>query len=655
MSGANADIMNRLRLDCWRAGAWMSLPLAAEDGRYVIRQEGVTVSLALSPLDDGVWEYRLEVDSGELTRLRLTLEFPEVNAAFPIIPGVLFGDNNLEHAGPGHFPNLTTLHPDNVSCSPYWEFRADRASLPLSILCYDGGVAAVSIDPYTEQPGVPDGFIRNGVCARIGQPNAPQAIGVTLGYRNDPATFRCKDTWGAPTEHRLARGVAEGRIYLRPAKNRLAAHAIIRAEYERHRECPKPRLGATDAARAILEAFMEVCWSDELKDFTNKQTAAPGILPLKAWRPISEIGWCGGGPVGFPLLVAGVELGNEEAAAKGRWTLDRVAGCFNPASGLLWEVFNPDNGFGPTVDCWWSGYLVKGCHCAYTNGGAVSYLLEGYAWLREKTGEATEAWLTTACRVLDTMCKLQEPSGNFGYTYRTDRPEIQDSRGFAGVWFVPALAQAFELTGNKHYLSAAEKGFAYYRGFVRDLCCWGTPMDTKWAPDQEGVLGFIRAAALLHRLTGRKDYLVALGEGAEYEYLWRYGFRARPEAPPLKDSGWNSCGGSVTSVSNPCIHPMGLMVTRELRYLAERTGDDYHRQRMEDGLQWALNSLELYPGVMGYGRLGVLTERFCPTDAFLEERYPDGSPASIWFSYFAWAAANVLEGLISIPITKEIP
>ena len=167
----------------------------------------------------------------------------------------------------------------------------------------------------------------------------------------------------------------------------------------------------------------------------------------------------------------------------------------------------------------------------------------------------------------------------------------------------------------------------------------------RWSGQLEQIPGALEA--LLHRLTGREEYLVALGEGAEYEYLWRYGFRARPEAPPLKGSGWNSCGASGTSVSNAHLHPIALIVAGEFAYLAEKTGDTYHRDRLADVVQWALNSIELYPEVMGYGRLGVMSERYCPSDGLLEERYPDGTPASTWFSYNGWGAASVLEGLIS--------
>ena len=64
--------------------------------------------------------------------------------------------------------------------------------------------------------------------------------------------------------------------------------------------------------------------------------------------------------------------------------------------------------------------------------------------------------------------------------------------------------------------------------FVRDLAAWGSPMDTFKSIDSEGNLAFIRAARLLHEMTGDEKYLPMLASGAHYEYLWRYAFRTRP-------------------------------------------------------------------------------------------------------------------------------
>ena len=110
----------------------------------------------------------------------------------------------------------------------------------------------------------------------------------------------------------------------------------------------------------------------------------------------------------------------------------------------------------------------------------------------------------------------------------------------------------------------------------------------------------------------------------------------------------------MTSVSNPHIHPMGLIITRALCYLADKTGDRYYRERADDGVAWALNTLELYPEVTGYGRYGLLSERFCPSDGLVIETYEDsGDPASTWWSYNAWAAANIMEALGEHLLNKE--
>ena len=90
---------------------------------------------------------------------------------------------------------------------------------------------------------------------------------------------------------------------------------------------------------------------------------------------------------------------------------------------------------------------------------------------------------------------------------------------------------------------------------------------------------------------------------------------------------------------------MGLLVTGDLEYLAEQTGDDYYRKRAEDGVNWIMATMELYPDTMGYGKYGVLSERTCPSDGLVTERYSDGTLCSTWFSYNGWAAMNTLEAL----------
>ena len=91
---------------------------------------------------------------------------------------------------------------------------------------------------------------------------------------------------------------------------------------------------------------------------------------------------------------------------------------------------------------------------------------------------------------------------------------------------------------------------------------------------------------------------------------------------------------------------MSVVATNDLEYLTRLAHDDYHRSRADDGLAWLMNTLELYPNTSGYGRYGVLSERTCPSDGLLSERYEDDqSPASTWWSYNAWAAGSAMEAI----------
>ncbi len=665
LSFTNAPAL--LSLSAWLSNTWQQIPLSGTSNHLTAGAHGVKATLQLTQQGDD-WNYKLTFTSPTPTRIKLALTLLEAPAgdSFHVIPGFIFGDNNLAKSEPGHYPNLTTAHPGNVSCSPYWETRADRASHPVSILCTQDLIIAASIDPYSDGAPVgaqvPETFIRNGLFSEI-----PGACGVTLGYGNLPSTFLNKDDWGAPTFHASTHATVSGSLFFRPTTQggRLGVHDIIQAVYTHYRQTPASPVTHEAGITALVDAMVNINWHDATghnaqgsfagistpfhgatliaEHFTNMRCMDPEKKVLTAWRMVAEIGWSGGAAVAYPMLIAGQKLHNQAAIDRASFVLDWVAKSYNPASGLLWDLCEKNQ--APRVNGWWAGYLVKDVHSAYTIGNGAYYLLKAYRFAKNNMGQDHPQWLATALKALDTIISLQLDTGSYGFTYRADRPEVADKEGFAGAWFIPCLALATQLTGDQKYLASAKRAAAFYDQFVSKLQCWGTPMDTWKSPEQEGVLGFIRGARLLHQLTRDETYLAMLDRGAKYEYLWRYGFKARPQAKPLAGSHFNTCGGSITSVSNPHVHPMGLNIASELAYLARHSGNAYHAQRHDDGNNFALNIISLYPEVSGYGSLGVLTERFCPSDGLLIETYPDGTPSSLWFSYNAWAATAAMEGL----------
>lgn len=634
-----------------RDGRWMPLPCSIEGHCVTAQVDGTRVSMTLRDCEPGIVAYELSLEAGIPTRVAIGLSMPGRQNYFHLIPACMFGDNNHAMAKPNEFPTLSAEICDDRAASSRWDFRADRAAMPVSMLCFDGGVAAVSICPYSDHQTHPEGFARNGVFSEL-----PDRCGVTVGYGNFPLTFINKRNFGPPTEQLLSVAKVSGCIFLLSGSSRGIVHTVIRRLYRVLRHRPAFTRSPEIAMRGLAEAFATVNWQSAFQNYCNLKCAVPLDTALKPWRPLSEIGWTGGSVLAYPMLVTEKLLPEIKFPKRPTAILNDICAVYNSVSGLFSDVSGPalvnlPNGariVSEGVNSWWSGFIpaTMDRHCAYTNGQAAYYLLKSVHHALQADGAIQRRWVQAACRVLDTAVDLQRPDGAFGYLFSVTERKVVDWDGFAGCWFAAALVLAWKLTGKERYFTAATRGLAFYKPFVHALNCWGTPMDTWRSVDQEGVLAYIQACRYLFEFTGKDEYLEMLAAGAEYEFLWRYGYAVRPEFRPLAGSNWNSCGGSVTSASNPHIHPMGLVIGEPLEILAERIGDSYYKHRADDGLAWALNSLELYPEVMGYGRYGVISERFCPSDGFNEERYADsGTPASTWWSYNGWAAAATLEGV----------
>lgn len=620
---------------------WFEIPneLVKETGfHYEINTaiyEGV-----LEQKEDGI-AYELKVNAPYRTKLKMELEVLGEEDYFHLIPCNIYGSNNENDVRPGEFPLLTNQYQGIRFCSPYWEFRADRAAMPMSILCCRKGAIGVSIDPYAT---CNQETIRNGVFAKL-----PNCFGVTLGYTNVPVTVKNKTVEELSIGDSAHVMSTKGTIYQSYGSGRLEAHKMIALEYEKRHTRAVYKKTLEEAAKAMFESFVSISWNEEDQEYTNKHCRVPDNLTLRPWRNVTEIGWTGGSILAYPLilckyLLPGVTKESFQGALTGEGIIDRIIDGYCEESGLFYDLTSVTDS-GSRVNGWWTGYgLVKDCHCAYNVGSALHYILKTILFFEQNKIEYPTNWYEVSKKVMDTVIQLQREDGAFGYTYSITEKEVLDWDGFAGCWFSPCAAYFYQLSGEEKYLTSAKKALYYYSHQVKELNCWGTPMDTWKSVDQEGNLAFIRGCRIVHEITKDPEILDLLKVGANYEYLWRYGYQTKPDYAPLND-GWNACGGSVTSVSNPHIHPMGVLVDEDLRYLSKVTNEKYHESRAEDSIAWLMQTLELYPEKTGYGRYGILSERWCPSDGLTVERYSDGRYYSSWFSYNLWAAANALEAV----------
>lgn len=623
----------QLFLSRWRQKQWNKIELQ-KDGSF--QTNDMTGKLSLQMGED-VIHYRLCVDSKEETIVLLELSEISKTEAFHIIPCCIYGDNNCKVGKPGEFPMLTYEHPEKEFCSPYWFFRADRAATPIAFMAGEEGSVGITVNPYSEENGT---YIHNGLSVSL-----PGSIGITLGSVNLPVTAVIKQYVKPSVEEKIRHTFCEGRIYYDPKGEHSDIYAMIEKEYASLRECPTYEKSFEEAARALFRYTQQTAWKEELNEYTNLHCKLPQDPVMRVRRTVTEIGWTGGAVLAYPLVLAERMLKEPLKGRSGEAMIDSFVARYNEKSGLIYEQTRPVDGRDFMKVYVGTEYSYE-CHCAYTNGSCVYGILRTIDYLKNIGEEYPEKWLEICKKVIDTVILLQREDGAFGYAFSGTEKKVLDYDSFAGAWFIPSCALLYRFLKDETYLKSAKAALRYYAGFVKAVNCYGTPLDTVKAVDQEGNLGFLKGARLVHEMTQEDEFLTYLEWSAHYEYTWRYAFKAKPICPPLNNSNWNSCGGSVTSVSNMHIHPMGVLVDLDLIYLSEVTGNKYHYERAMDSIHWLMQSLELYPDTIGFDTYGGLTERFCPSDAALVEFYGDGKPASVWFSYNLWAAANALEAIL---------
>ena len=358
---------------------WQDVPLRMlEENRYEATHHGTHIHLAFEPAGNHC-KYTLKTQSENPVRIQLGVELPEAANPYPIIPAVLFGDNNIEHVPDRtRFPHLTAEPYEEPNCSPYWEFRADRASHPVSICAFDGGVAAVSIEPYCDNAqGIEayddSAFIRNGLFAQTAHEDKPHAAGVTFGYRNTPSTYLNKTNFKPSTEHRFCRGEICGTIHFLQAEDRRTVHRVIRQIHHAYRDPAETTLSDTEGIRRLVDGFIHVGWIEEGGNFADLKWDFENEKLVTFRDTNDEIAWTGGTQTALPLLIAGHRAGNQEAIDKALAVLDFIAApeSINPQSGWLWDFCSKTK--GRSVHGWWTG-IVGEAHCAYTNGEALAYL-----------------------------------------------------------------------------------------------------------------------------------------------------------------------------------------------------------------------------------------------------------------------------------------
>lgn len=588
--------------------------------------------------------------------MHIELPFRQTNPRF-FLPAFMYGRNRGESPQEvaTEFPRIRQER--QRPSSPDWMVRSDRLSHPTALVYDSGRITGFSASPYFINssgvrrqwlPGLTGTFDQYaGFTCSIQK----GTLGYTLGYENAPWLFvQARDVRDrAPLDNNCFELAAGETIeftlerYDIAANSELDINDVIQTVYYRYHESPRkvsnPKTAVDDLSRAVYED----AWLPDVSNYCGQvfDEANNGVY---RYNPITSISWVNGVAVATPQLMAALRVGNESMREQAIACISNIVeNSLNPVSGLPFEYY--ENGKW-TIKGWWFDGMHNPGHSSYIIGQAMYYILKAYEYEMRFKNCLHMDWLEFVKTVLLRIEKTKNSDNEYPFILSEKTGAGIEYNALSGVWCMAALAYYCRLTGEKTDIDGFRKSEQhYYETFVKPMECYGGPLDTNKATDSEGILAYIKAVRHLHTLTGEAQYLIHMRDALCYEFSFKFCYNSPIKVPPLDKIGWSSCGGSVTSIANPHIHPMSSNLVDELLYYVEQTNDTYVRDRMQDTIAWGCQSYNTYDGEYDYGKIGWMSERFCHSQGLVAQKYPDGSLASTWFCLMPWASASILDGL----------
>ncbi len=585
---------------------------------------------------------------------RVALPVQVTNPRF-FLPGVIYGTNRGEAplVVDSKCPRLRKN--GDFPASPWWMVRSDRLSHPCAFLYGEGRMVGFSASPYflyqddmrkEWEPGVKGGFNQYtgfGCSLQSGE------VWYTLGYENAPWLFVDSHKYfpRAPLGENCFEIEAGETVsfcmycFDYPVDDERGLHDALKWVYGKYHELPRQVCSVRETVRDMATAIARDAWLPERHMYSGFVFDRGDRFE---YNPLPSIAWTNGLAAAVPMLTSAIRLKEDKIRQQALDCINHIVeNSINEKNGLPYMVEQDGvwNNRG-----WWYDRLPAPGHAAYLVGQSVYLILKAYVWEKEECGTEHEEWLAFVKRVLAQTEKSRNTDGEYPYVFseKTGAGLAYDS--FSGAWCMAAAAYYTYLTEDKAYLANLLRSESYYHdAYVRHQECYGGPLDIDKNIDSEGILAYIRGVRYLHEITGEAYLLEHLKDALDYEYTFKFCYNSPIKVPPLSVVGWSSCGGSITSVTNPHIHPMSSSILDEMVYYLSKKEDAYIRSRFMDTLLWSCQCHMTKDKEYGYGRKGWMSERFCHSEGLLTEHYPDGSIASTWFALMPWACGSILEGL----------
>lgn len=305
-----------------------------------------------------------------------------------------------------------------------------------------------------------------------------------------------------------------------------------------------------------------------ITDYKGKRGFIIGFLPDGkggfAYRgdQCFELAWCGQNILFSRMLIEDyAQFGNRESLDTALEILDtRVELCTAESGLLAAQLKSFENLNDASADT---------CNMGY---GAYEFL-RCYVRLKE-LGIDKPAYLKAGQGLCDFFCEHWSDEHGFGKQWRLDGT-LLDGGGTIGGFVICAFAKLYEITKDEKYLAMADKSLRFYmERDVDKFTCTAGALDTTCV-DKETSQPFVMSGVLLYQLTGDKYYLTCAEKAAYYFTSWMYHYDPVYSAESDKVKYGLSFKG-LTSVSAQHHHldPYAGLMVPYLYKLAELTGDE---------------------------------------------------------------------------------
>lgn len=478
-----------------------------------------------------------------------------------------------------------------------------------------------------------------------------QTLGYTIGYENAPWLFvqskksferepLCNNCVTLSANESLKIKIS---LYDYAASDETAINKAVENAYFKYHQAPRSAVEYKKAAEMLSEPIFDYAWVEKDKNYSTFVFETEKGMEL---RKLTSTSWTNGLSVAVPIFITGLRLGNAAMKMQAQKCIENiVANSINPKSQLPFDAC--DNGEWTTRGWWFDGLGTAG-HTAYIIGQSVYYLLKAYEYDKKINNTEHTDWLLFAQKIMQKVEKEKNSDNEYPFVFSQNSGAGLEYDALGSSWCLAAQAYLSKLTVNSaSIINLQQSEQHYFDAYVKRMECYGAPLDTSKATDSEGILAYICAVRFLHELTCDEKYLNHLRDALCYEFTFKFCYNSPVKIPPLSSIGWSSCGGSVTSVANPHIHPMSSSVAGEILYYCKHRDDAYIKQRLSDVIKWGLQTFNSQDKEFGHGKKGWMSERFCHCEGLVTEKFPDGSPASTWFALMPWAGASILDGIVT--------